>query len=147
MREAGFGDLGGIYEVEVRSFERPYTREMLALLLSLAGRYALVAECGSGIVGYAVAVPYVDMVAHLASIAVLPECRGRGIGSKLLEMLEDRLREAGFYIIFLETWVSNRAARAFYEKRGYRPLLVLPRYYEWGEDAILYAKLLVGSVG
>ncbi len=114
----------------------------MRLLLGLAARYALVAVCSERILGYALAIPYVEGVAHLASIAVVPECRGRGLGTRLLSSLERLLARDGFLVVFLETWLSNTTARRFYEKRGYRLIAVIPGYYEWGEAALLYAKLL-----
>ena len=136
-------DIDEVYVVESSSFSRPYPRWYLELLYGLSLGFSLVAVCDSSIVGFAVAVPYLEhRLLHLADLAVAPEWRGRGIGSMLLSQLENIALEAGIVAVFLETWVSNIEARRFYERRGYRPLRVIPGYYEWGEAAVLYVKLL-----
>ena len=51
----------------------------------------------------------------LDQLFVAPECQGRGVGGRLLDDAR-ALRPEGF---MLYTFEKNRAARAFYEKRGF----------------------------
>ena len=67
--------------------------------------------------------------AHVTTFAVDPGYRRRRIGERLLLALLDlaldrRAREAT-----LEVRLSNLPARRLYEKYGFRPVGIRPRYY------------------
>jgi [ribosomal protein S18]-alanine N-acetyltransferase len=76
--------------------------------------------------------------AHITTFAVDPAWRRRKVGERLLVALLDvamarRAREAT-----LEVRLSNVAARRLYEKYGFRPVGLRPRYYsDNGEDALI----------
>lgn len=55
------------------------------------------------------------------NLYVVPEARGRGLGSQLLDAAEDALAAAGVDRIVLDAMAANDAARGFYEARGYEP--------------------------
>jgi ribosomal protein S18 acetylase RimI-like enzyme len=59
------------------------------------------------------------------SLAVHPECRGRGIGTLLLETAEKALVDRGCAKINLQIRDTNAGVAAFYEKHGFarEPLL------------------------
>ena len=98
----------------------------------------VIAECDSDLAGFGI-MKYLDDDAHLLLFAVRPEYRRRGIGSGLLAWLESTATTAGIELIFLEARAANAAARAFYAARGYRELVVLPRYYG-SENAVRIGK-------
>lgn len=78
---------------------------------------------------------------HIVSIAVVPEARGRGIGTALMIHAMKALRED--YNVdeyYLEVRVSNVVAIHLYEKLGFKRIRILKRYYLNGEDAYLMAK-------
>jgi len=77
-------------------------------------------------------------VAWIATIAVLPEYRGRGIGRALLLDCEQRLKEP---TIRLSVRASNRAAIRMYQGSGYQRGGIWPAYYHDGEDALVMEKL------
>jgi ribosomal protein S18 acetylase RimI-like enzyme len=54
------------------------------------------------------------------SMAVLPECRRMGVGTRLLEHAERGLRERGCVKINLQILDGNEGARGFYLASGYR---------------------------
>src|SRR5512139_1752686 len=54
------------------------------------------------------------------SLAVLPEYRGRGLGSRLLRHAETRLKRLGCPKINLQIMKGNEAVEAFYHKLGYQ---------------------------
>jgi ribosomal protein S18 acetylase RimI-like enzyme len=62
-----------------------------------------------------------DRIGEVESLGVLPEYRGRGIGSALLEELEGALRAQGVEDLVVGALPGNVAAVALYERRGYRP--------------------------
>ena len=63
---------------------------------------------------------------EILNVAVSEVRRRRGIGMKLLS---ERLHAAGTNVVFLEVRESNSAARAFYEKMGFRQAGRRPNYY------------------
>ncbi|ELY43465.1 GNAT family N-acetyltransferase [Natronorubrum sulfidifaciens] len=56
---------------------------------------------------------------HLSNIYVEPNYRGRGIGTALLEAVEDALADRGVEALALEVMADNEAARRFYARQGY----------------------------
>jgi ribosomal protein S18 acetylase RimI-like enzyme len=60
-------------------------------------------------------------IGEIESISVLPEHRGSGLGSELLEGLEGRLAAAGVDDLILGVLPGNADAIRLYERRGYRP--------------------------
>jgi [ribosomal protein S18]-alanine N-acetyltransferase len=74
--------------------------------------------------------------AHITTIGVDPDLRGRSLGELLLlDLIEEAIaRGAGF--VTLEVRVSNTVAINLYEKYGFTTHGVRPRYYaDNGEDA------------
>lgn len=63
-----------------------------------------------------------DRAARLRSVAVLPACQGRGVGSRLVDRVESDAREAGFGTLVLSSVASMSGARAFWRGRGYERL-------------------------
>ncbi|QFU83535.1 GNAT family N-acetyltransferase [Natronorubrum aibiense] len=56
---------------------------------------------------------------HLSNIYVEPDVRSRGIGTALLEAVEDALADRGVEVLVLEVMADNEAARRFYDRHGY----------------------------
>jgi ribosomal protein S18 acetylase RimI-like enzyme len=75
----------------------------------------------------------------IATIAVDPRYRRRGIGRALLHACESRL---GVPRARLTVRISNQAAIAMYEKEGYATIDVWRAYYHDGEDGIVMEKQL-----
>ena len=97
----------------------------------------VVARADEEVVGFAGLWVMVDE-AHVTTFAVDPRWRRRGVGERLLLALLDvalgrHAREAT-----LEVRLSNLPARKLYEKHGFRPVGIRPRYYsDNGEDALI----------
>jgi ribosomal-protein-alanine N-acetyltransferase len=66
-----------------------------------------------------------------------PKYRRKGAASALLESTIRRLRRRGVTRYSLMVKVSNRAARAFYEKYGFSKVRTVRGYYEDGSDGLL----------
>jgi ribosomal-protein-alanine N-acetyltransferase len=76
-------------------------------------------------------------VGWIATIGVLPEHRGRGIGRALLESCEKRLTLPR---IRLSVRPSNHEAVRMYQNAGYRSVDQWRNYYDDGEDALIMEK-------
>ncbi len=111
---------------------------------------SLVAVADSGsIVGatYCAREPVSDRVWNLYFIAVDSNRQSTGVGTALLQAVEDRLRsreEEPATALVIET--SNVAAfertREFYAGRGYVKVGQVPDYYETGDDKVIFWKSL-----
>jgi ribosomal-protein-alanine N-acetyltransferase len=75
--------------------------------------------------------------AHISTIAVHPDCRGKGLGELLLLTALEKALELGCGVVSLEVRASNRVARNLYRKYGFRFTHVHRGYYRDGEDAWL----------
>jgi ribosomal-protein-alanine N-acetyltransferase len=81
-------------------------------------------------------------IGRIITIDILPQSRRSGLGTRLLNAAEERLREAGCSYVSLETAVDNLGAMHFYKKHGYTGLKILRNYYLDSIDALLMGKKL-----
>jgi len=80
-----------------------------------------------------------DGVAEIKRMYVAPEARGKGLGRRLLEALEDAARELGYARIRLDTGPRQAQAQAMYERAGYHPIEnynANPQASFWGEKLL-----------
>ena len=93
--------------------------------------FALVAKDDSKAVGYAVVHmrgpeetwATDDRIAELETLTVLPDYRGRGIGTTLVEAVNRELRRLGIRHLGVSVIASNKDALRFYERLGLLPFL------------------------
>lgn len=97
------------------------------------------AQGGGHMLGFGI-MKYHDDEAHLLLLAVREQAGRRGIGSALVAWLEQSARVAGIGQVYLEARLTNRAARAFYARLGYREIQTLPGYYQGVEACVRLAK-------
>jgi ribosomal protein S18 acetylase RimI-like enzyme len=64
--------------------------------------------------------------AHLPQISVMPEFQGLGLGRKMIEVVFNRLKEAGYRSGSLAVSAENKHAVKLYESCGFKPLLEFP---------------------
>ncbi len=121
-----------------------YSKRTLRWFLRLPGAECLVAEAEGRIAGFLLA-EHAGGRAHLITIDVLERYRRRGIGTALLQAIEQKLAARGVRHVELETATDNQAAVAFWHKHGYRTVGVLKRYYSNDLDAYSMQKLLAAS--
>lgn len=144
--EASLKDFEQIYEIEQACFAEPYTREQLMYEFSENPlNKILVAYDENKIVGF---VDYMITFnsATISQIAVLPNYRKKGLGSKLLEEMEKSFpKEIDDVVetITLEVRESNINAISFYKKNGYENVVIKKHYYKNGENAVYMIKRLL----
>ena len=84
--------------------------------------------------------------AHITTFAVLPDWRRRGIGARLMLAVLRLSVELRASVATLEVRLSNVGARMLYQRFGFRPVGVRPRYYsDNGEDALIMTTDLLRS--
>ncbi len=82
-------------------------------------------------------------LARLYSLAVAAGLRARGVGALLLDACERAASLRGCDRLRLEVRRDNAAAERLYQRRGYRLFAQRSGYYEDGEAASCYEKVLV----
>ena len=131
-------DLPAVHAIERASFSVPWPDDAYRneLLTNRLASY-IVARAGDDIVGFGGLWVMVDE-AHITTFAVEPRWRRRGVGEWLLLALLDRALDRHAREATLEVRLSNVPARRLYEKYGFRPVGIRPRYYsDNGEDALI----------
>ncbi|MEX2183831.1 MAG: ribosomal protein S18-alanine N-acetyltransferase [Chloroflexota bacterium] len=131
-------DLPAISAIEQASFASPWPPNAYRSELE-SNRLAnyLVVRAGGRIVGYGGMWLMVDE-AHITTFAVHPAWRRQRIGERLLIAFLDLAVERGAHEATLEVRLSNLPARRLYEKYGFRPVGLRPRYYsDDHEDALI----------
>ena len=131
-------DLASVHAIERASFSVPWPDEAYRneLLTNRLASY-VVARAGDEIVGFGGLWVMVDE-AHITTFAVDPRWRRRGVGEWMLIGLLDRAVDRRAREATLEVRLSNMPARRLYEKYGFRPVGIRPRYYsDNGEDALI----------
>jgi ribosomal-protein-alanine N-acetyltransferase len=139
-------DLAAVHAIERASFDSPWPADAYRSELE-TNRLAqyLVVQAGDVIVAYAGMWLMVDE-AHIITFAVHPLWRRQRIGERLLLALLDLALDAGAHEATLEVRLSNLGARRLYEKFGFRPVGLRPRYYsDNGEDALIMTTEQLGD--
>ncbi len=77
---------------------------------------------------------------EVASLAVMPEVRGRGFGTVLLRKAEDMARRHTIKLLTLHVDVNNLSAIGLYKKEGYLICERITEYYGKGKDAFYLTK-------
>ncbi|AFM23854.1 ribosomal protein S18-alanine N-acetyltransferase [Desulfomonile tiedjei] len=137
-------DLDEVLSIEAVSFPTPWSRQMF--LDELAHRHSrLIVFRESGqIVGYMCFWQVLDE-AHLFNIAVADTKRGRGIGFKIMQHLEEICRGNGMNRIILEVARRNSAARALYKKAGFNSVGFRKKYYAVVDDDAFVMEKWLGN--
>ncbi len=136
IRLAKMTDLHNICVIEDDSFQEPYPPSLFEKLLhECPTSFFVAASQPDRLVGYCVS-SINGKFAHLISIAVLRDQRGKGVGSALLDTLLKRLEARGVKELNLEVNVQNREAIALYVRRGFVEGVIVGKYYEDGSAAL-----------
>jgi len=111
-----------------------------------SGYYTLVAEDGSGILGYIFygPTPLTEGTWDLYWEAVAQESRGQGIGSALMRAAEEEIRKAEGRLALIETssTPAYEKTRRFHLGLGYEIIARIPDFYSPGDDKIILQKRL-----
>ena len=135
-------DLPAVHAIERASFESPWPPEAYRndLETNRLAQY-LVAMVGDEVAAYGGMWLMVDE-GHIITFAVHPAWRRQHVGERLLLAFIDLASERRAHEATLEVRLSNLPARRLYEKFGFRPVGLRPRYYsDNGEDALIMTTL------
>jgi ribosomal protein S18 acetylase RimI-like enzyme len=147
LRLAGKDDLEQIISMLVDFYAEegyPVDRAEISRVLSRLiedrelGRLWLVVDAGA-VVGYVAicfgySLEYHGRDAFVDDLYLRPEARGKGLGTRVLEVVEPACRALGVRTLHLEVERDNSAAQALYRRRGFRD-----------NDRLLLSKRLIGD--
>jgi ribosomal protein S18 acetylase RimI-like enzyme len=87
-------------------------------------------------------IPLTDSSYDLYWIAVDRNVAGKGVAAELVRFMEEQVAGQGGKKIYVDTSATPQygAARAFYEKQGYRVACVLDDFYREGDHKIIFIK-------
>ena len=131
-------DLDEVHQIELTSFSSPWPPNAYRSELE-TNRLAnyLVVRAGGRIIAFGGMWLMVDE-AHITTFAVHPAWRRQRVGERLLLAFLDLAIDRHAREATLEVRLSNIGARRLYEKYGFRPVGLRPRYYsDNGEDALI----------
>lgn len=139
-------DLEDVHAIERASFRSPWPANAYRSELE-SNRLAayLVARAEGEIIGFGGMWLMVDE-AHITTFAIHPTWRRQRIGERLLLSFLDLAIGRGAREATLEVRLSNLPARRLYEKYGFRPVGLRPRYYsDDNEDALIMTTEALGD--
>ena len=145
MRES---DLPAVMEIERSSFTSPWDESSFREGLRQGEHhvYFLVARRQQTPIGF-INFWIVEDDAHIANLAVSPDCRKQGIGKYLFAESLIRIRRLGGDHVSLEVRVSNIPAQYLYRQFGFRIVGTRKKYYmDNREDAYVFQLSNLGQI-
>ena len=127
--------------LEEEAFSMPWHREsFLEMILNKDACYLVgiineevIASCGlRNIVGDG----------EITNVVTSVGMRGKGIGKQMLLKLMEEGMKMGVEAFTLEVRKSNLRAAALYEKFGFEKIYIRKQYYDDGEDAVIYQRVV-----
>jgi len=140
-------DFDELYAIEEVCFQPPlrFARRYMRQLVESVEAATWIAEANGQMAGFAI-VEWSDqsagVYAYIATIEVIPEQRGQGIGIELLRRIEGSAHAEKAVEIWLHVDEENLPAIRLYQANGYRKAGRAENYYARGRAAEIYMKRL-----
>lgn len=125
--------------LHARCFDDPWNEDAFVSALNIPGTILQVMCVAKEPAAFALYRQVLDE-SEILSLGTLPELRGKGLATRLLDNGIKFLRERKTQILLLEVGVQNIAAQQLYRAKGFREIGRRPNYYNHGaggEDAIM----------
>lgn len=135
LRPMTLDDVPAAAAVERLAYRQPWDAAVFCDELAEPTRSYVVADAAGELVGYAGLMVVADE-AHVTTVVVHPECRGAGVGTRLMLSLVERALAGGARSLTLEVRASNSPAQRLYARFGMAPVGVRKQYYR-DEDALI----------
>jgi ribosomal protein S18 acetylase RimI-like enzyme len=126
------GDLGSVAYLHGRlyAWENAYGLGFEGYVLKGLGEFALgydpekdrvwICEAEGRMVGFLLGMRRETRVAQLRYFILSPECRGSGLGKRLMQLFMDWLHTSGYHQAYLWTTNEQETATALYRRHGFR---------------------------
>ncbi len=130
-------DVETVAELDKKCFPTPWTVSAYYTEVHNPSAYYIIAEQNGVVIGFAGMWCIMDE-AHITTIGVEPELRGRKIGELVLVSLLDEALNRGVHRATLEVRRTNTVAQNLYAKYGFKTMAVRKGYYgNNNEDAFV----------
>ena len=137
VRAATSGDIPALCLLETECFSLPWSAKAIEDFFANGTSCCLVAEIYGEVCGY-VGMNFIPPEGEITNLAVSEKFRRRGVGAALVEAL---CEIDGVERLMLDVRVSNTAARALYERCGFKVDGVRKGFYSKPrEDAVLMSR-------
>ncbi len=139
IRRIKKNDIQKVADLEAACFLKPWPLNQIAYEYkgNPCAKVFVATDSENNILGY------IDFMitfnsATIDRICVDEKYRGNGIASKLLEKMVEVCKKQKEVVEFitLEVRVSNKNAISLYSKNGWQKVVIKPKYYDDGEDAL-----------
>jgi ribosomal-protein-alanine N-acetyltransferase len=131
-------DIIFVYNVERKSFPYPFGQNLIQNIYLAAPELCLVVEHKEKIIGFLLGgYTALPKQAHILSVAILQEYRGKGLGKKILTHFINTTKRLNYNSIRLEVSVDNHKAIKMYEEFNFKIESKIRKYYQDGSDAYL----------
>jgi [ribosomal protein S18]-alanine N-acetyltransferase len=143
-------DFDDLYAIEEVCFQPPFrfARRYMRQLVESLEAATWIAEANGQMAGFAIvewSQQNSGVYAYIATIEVLPDLRGKGIGVELLRRVEASAHAEGAVEVWLHVDAENALAIRLYQTSGYRYAGRAENYYARGRAAEVYMKQLIAS--
>ena len=145
LRPMTMDDIDVVAQLERKIYPQPWSEDAFVDELSRENRAYFVVEEIEEIIGYG-GMFLVEEDAHIATVAVTDEYRGRGIGTLLMLALVEVALEAGAENLTLEVRLDNYAARDVYQRFGFAPIGIRKNYYRDSDALVMWVTDIEGDV-
>jgi ribosomal-protein-alanine N-acetyltransferase len=128
-------DIPAVAALESVIYPSPWSPRVFFDELAMDNRRYLVMDAATGIVGYG-GLLVIEEDAHITTLAVAPDMRGKRLGVKLMLALVDTALDNLARHLTLEVRASNVQAQGLYRRFGFDPVGRRKNYYV-DEDALV----------
>jgi len=154
LRDYHADDFELLWQLDQICFEPgiAYDKRSLRWFLREQSSFTIVAEgAGGGVCGFILVHGFsngadsAQPMANIITIDVHPEVRRHGLGSRLLNVVEERAVQQAWHAVTLEVSVENQIAISFYKRHGYKISGHIPKYYNDQTNAYQMEKVIARS--
>ena len=147
VRKAESTDLQSLLEIEEKCFgSEKFSPETVTAFLERYDAFIVIAEEEGGLLGSAMCLVSMERrEGRIASVAVLKDRRGQGIGSMLLAECENIFLSMGLEEHSLEVETVNEPAISMYLSRGFQIVGMIEDFYGSGRHAYYMVKKIRGK--
>lgn len=141
IRPAADRDIEEIYNIELKSFDKPFTLENLKHEFSVRFSDFFVVEIENKVTAYAIVWKVHDEI-HLNKIAVSEEYRKTGIGREVVDYIIRNVNPGYAKVILIEVRERDTGTRSFYKKLKFTETGFRRDYYI-DDNAVLMERKII----
>lgn len=145
LQSVGPFDLPLAAALHARCFDDPWREGAIADLLAMPGSFGFLASLAGQPVGLAIALA-AGGEGEILTLCVAPECRRKGVGSRLLAEVSNRLGKEGCWRLSLEVAVDNLPACFLYARAGFAEIGRRAGYYRRAKGQTAAAIVLAAAL-